>query len=276
MSTTLKQARWYILTIKSTDWNPSEVLPPGVDYIKGQKEIGESGYEHWQFVAHFAKKIRLSGAKAVFVPSAHVEPTRSEAAIEYCFKEETRVEGTQFEYGKFPLSRKRPADWEQVWTLAKQGKIEDIPPDIRIKQYNVIRKIEKDFMVPPPDIDDVCGIWYYGVPGSGKSFLSRQQYPNAYLKPCNKWWDGYQGQDNVLIDDLDLNHKVLGHHLKIWADKYSFIAENKGSGMCIRPKKIIVTSNYSIYQIFAEDPVLCQALMRRFICTYFENKYLSS
>lgn len=268
-----KQYSWFILTIKEDEFNPENGLPEGIDYMRGQKEQGEGGFVHWQIVAHYARKVRIGGAKKCFSNTAHLEPTRSSAAIDYVWKEETRIDGTQFELGKYPMSRKRKEDWDDIWKNAKKGKIEEIPPDIRIKHYNTLRKIQKDYMDKPDDLEDVCGIWYYGVPGAGKSHAARQEYPDHYLKPCNKWWDGYQDQDNVIIDDFDINHKVLGHYLKIWSDKYSYIAENKGSGIWIRPKKIVITSNYSIEDIFGEDKVLTEALKRRFQCKQFLFKY---
>lgn len=267
------QANWYILTIPANDWNPPSECPTGIDYIKGQKEIGESGYEHWQLVAHYNKKVRLRGAKTAWPNTSHLEPTRSERALEYVWKEETRVEGTQFEIGRKPINKKKIADWDEVWEHAKKGKIEEIPADIRIRNYSVLRRIEKDYMKPPDNLEAVCGIWYYGIPGAGKSHKARERYPDAYLKPCNKWWDGYQNEENVLIDDLDKNHKVLGHHLKIWADRYAFIGESKGTSVAIRPKNIVVTSNYSIDEIFGEDQMLCKALKRRFKCTEFLFEY---
>uniref|UniRef100_UPI004047D77E hypothetical protein n=1 Tax=Flavobacterium sp. TaxID=239 RepID=UPI004047D77E len=105
---------------------------------------------------------------------------------------------------------------------------------------------------------------FYGAPGTGKSKTARWLYPNAYPKMCNKWWDGYQHQPYVIIDDFDVNHSVLGHHLKIWSDHYPFLAEQKGHSLKLRPQIICVTSNYHPSEIWISEPVTCAAICRRF------------
>lgn len=126
---------------------------------------------------------------------------------------------------------------------------------------------------PIVDWYDVRGVWLWGPPGVGKSHAIRAQNPSLYLKPQNKWWDGYSGEKAVLLDDMDLQGKCLSHYLKIWADKYAFAAEVKGSTIRPRYEKFIVTSNYSIGEIFGEeDAALLRAIERRFVVIYMDKQ----
>lgn len=118
------------------------------------------------------------------------------------------------------------------------------------------------------DAEDVRGVWLWGPAGSGKSYAARMIGGDSlYLKPQSKWWDGYEGQDYVLLDDLDT--MTLSHYLKIWDDKYACTGEIKGATVPLPFKRFIVTSNYSIRQLMDKDRVedegLFEALYRRFV-----------
>jgi len=109
----------------------------------------------------------------------------------------------------------------------------------------------------------IRGEWHWGPAGAGKSYGVRQKYPGAFNKPSSKWWDGYQGEKHVIIDDLDSD--CLSHYLKIWADSYACSGEAKGYTIPLQHEKLIVTSNYSIERLFAnKGPELIDALTRRF------------
>lgn len=259
----MSQARYWLLTIPKNAYQLPEQLPAGIVWLRGQQERGhDTGYEHWQLFATFNKKVRLATVKRTFGNACHAEPSRSAAAEEYVFKEDTAIPGTRFSLGEKPFNRNSRTDWALAKEKAKSGLIDDVPPDVYIKYYNTLKNIAKDNMTKPTDLDNVCGVWIYGPAGVGKSHYARDHYPNAYMKMQNKWWCGYQNEENVILDDFD--SKQLGHHLKIWADKYSFIAETKGYAINIRPKKFIITSNYRIDEIFNEDEALCAAITRRF------------
>lgn len=256
------QGKYWILTIPQHAYLP--YLPPCCCYIAGQLERGGiSGYLHWQILSVFKKKTRLAGVKSCFGDVAHAELSRSEAARAYCQKEDTAVAGTRFELGNYPFRRNEKTDWEKVKKLAMENRLLEIDGDVFVRYYSGLKRIAKDYMASVDDLDDVCGVWLYGPPGVGKSRKVRQEYNPLYSKMCNKWWDGYRGEDYVLLDDFDKCHCVLGYHLKIWADRYSFVAEQKGGAVRIRPKKIVITSNYRIDEIF-DDEMLIIALNRRF------------
>ena len=64
--------------------------------------------------------------------------------------------------------------------------------------------------------------------------------------------------------------------LKEWCERNPFQAESKGSSnklMCIRPKKIIITSKYSLEECFGHDVVgLLEPMQRRLQVRLFEKK----
>lgn len=97
-----------MLTIPECDFSPGPLFE-SVCWAKGQLELADSGFRHWQIVIGFFRTTRLSGVKVLF-PTAHAEPTRSAAADEYVWKDETSL-GGRFQLGSKALRRNNGLDW---------------------------------------------------------------------------------------------------------------------------------------------------------------------
>lgn len=78
----------------------------GLTYSKGQRETGHTtGYDHWQLIIYLSKPQRLSWLKKEISSVGHWEPSRSEAADAYVWKDDTSVPDTRFEFGTKALKR---------------------------------------------------------------------------------------------------------------------------------------------------------------------------
>jgi len=69
-----------------------------------------------------------------------------------------------------------------------------------------------------------------------------------------------------------MDSDCLSHLLKIWLDKYPCSGEYKGGKTALRHTKFIITSNYSIEQLFGhKGEELVNAITRRCTVTHFNT-----
>lgn len=89
-------------------------------------------------------------------------------------------------------------------------------------------------------------IIYYGETGSGKSRTASElcSGQSVYYKPQGDWWDGYRGQDNVIIDDF-YGWMRYDEILRI-CDRYPHQVPIKGGFKEFVAKRIFFTSNEPI------------------------------
>jgi len=80
-----------------------------------------------------------------------------------------------------------------------------------------------------------------GPTGTGKSRWALQNTSNGYWKQRSQWWDGYENQEHVILDEFYgwLPFDVL---LRI-CDRYPLLVETKGGQTTFLAKKIVITSN---------------------------------
>lgn len=285
-----KRTRNYSFTLNNyVEEDIPHILSVECSYILMGKEVAASGTPHLQGTIVFKHAKTFTAAQHILHPRMHLEPTIDVwASIIYCKKDGNFVEkgtppapqtaqghrgaeGAQFgELGGEVGGRMEQDRWALALQQAREtGDVED--SQIAFMHVRVIEHHHmKHTMSLPLEDTAVRHLWYWGESGTGKSYKARTENPDAYLKMCNKWWDGYANEDVVLIEDFDKAHTVLGHHLKIWADRYPFLAEKKGTAMRLRPRLIIVTSNWHPKQIWHEEETL-GPMMRRFKCTQFRK-----
>lgn len=247
---------------------PIEFNELTMTYLVYGEEVGEEGTFHHQGFVVFKNRKTLTQLKELN-NRAHWEVMKgtTSQASDYCKKE-----GKFYEFGEAPVDKHAKAGkqqqdkWRKISDYAKSGELDAIDaeyPKAFVGSYRNLKQLKVDYMRQTVDLEKPCGVWLYGDAGAGKSYKARKMFPEHYPKACNKWWDGYQQEDHVIIDDFDRNHAVLGHHLKIWSDRYSFLGETKGGTVVCRPKVVCVTSQYAIEDIF-EDKETRDALKRRF------------
>lgn len=245
-------------------------VEPLARYLIIGKEMGESGTPHLQGYCQLIGQKTFGVVKSL-IPRAHIEKTIStpDNNRTYCSKE-----GDYYEFGELKTVRTggatTKATWERCKQLAIEGKFQEIDADLWIRYYGGFLKTHSMFRKRPANIDTIDNLWIHGEPGVGKSHYARTLSDDYFVKPHNKWWDGYNNEPMVILDDVDRSHvSWIGSFIKIWCDRYPFNAEVKGGSICIRPQRIVITSNYTIEELFANDNMLYLAISRRFIVKHF-------
>lgn len=270
----MSKARDYCFTLNNYTQEHIQLLEElDCAYVVYGKEVGESGTPHLQGYVRFPTPRTVSSVIKK-IKGAHIEIKKGtfEQAIAYCKKD-----GDVYERGVAPMTKEQKGDCnkrrhEDAFQAAKDGRFDDIPADLRTRFYGTYKKIREDHLPKPEPLTELQNEWCYGPTGTGKSRSAQEMYPDAYLKKANtKWWDGYIDQEVVIIDDFDKYHVQLGYELKIWLDHYPFQAERKGGSMDIRPKKIIITSNYHPADIWDDNRTL-EPVLRRVKLVKYEGE----
>lgn len=231
-------------------------------YIIYGKEVGDGtsdvplGTPHLQGFSHYPScqaHTALHKMAPRCSPSIMYEKSNPVSCITYCSKG-----GDVTTFGTAPVTQQEvnKALQRRFIDLAHEGKFDMIleeQPGKYVQQYNTMHKMAVDKITKPPSLTTKCGVWIYGETGCGKTWAARNNYGTYYSKMCNKWWDGFQNEDCVIVEDMDPSHSKMAHHIKIWMDEWSFLGEVKGSACQIRPKKVIVTSQYTIAEVFHDQ-----------------------
>jgi len=122
-----------------------------------------------------------------------------------------------------------------------QNEIDIINEDFEIwVKYNRSLRLYKTLITPKRN-HEVEVIVIQGPTGTGKSKYAQDNYPDAYWKQRSIWWDGYENDETVVIDEFYgwIPYDTL---LRI-CDRYPLLVETKGGQIQFTAKRIIITSN---------------------------------
>lgn len=236
----------------------------------GLETCPTTGRQHHQGWISFENQRSFQAVRKLMAPM-HIEPMRGSIAENdtYCSKE-----GTLTEEGIKPIKntdngREEKQRWARARQLARENRLEEIDDDLFIRYQNSFKMIAKDNMTEPEPCDAEC-YWIFGPTGTGKSHLVWDNWPKGYRHTMAdvKFMEGYQPmnpkhQECVIMEEMSPYKVKWGDFLKGLADKWPYNANVKGSCVFIRPKIIVVTSNYTIRDIWG-DPATYLPLERKF------------
>lgn len=271
------RARAWVFTINN--YNPGheeDIKSLGAQYYVFGREIGEeTGTPHLQGYLYFEhQRTRTSLARKL--PGAYLAPANGTPSQnrDYCTKQ-----GNFVESGTMPTSREEArkrggqanaARWKSIIEHAEAGDLSWIKSNDPHAYVQLKPRLESLYAPSVVPLDGpLRHEWWVGPSGSGKSKLLWELYPDHFAKGINKWWDGYKHEPVVAIEEWSPDNSLTAQALKKWADRYPFPGEIKGGLMTkLRPRKVIVLSNYTLEQCFPRPEDL-QPLQRRFTTIHF-------
>lgn len=243
-----------------------------IQYSIWQVEVcPDTSRRHLQGYIVFNNRKRLDTIKKLFGDNTlHLEKRRGthQEAKEYCSKDESRESGP-FSVGDdsdLIVTKKRKL--EEVKESIESGSSE---LDIANEYFGLWCRYYKAFasyrmLISEPRDFKTEVRCYWGKAGVGKSRRATYECgPKVYRKPRGEWWDGYDGESNVILDDF-YGWIKLDELLRI-CDRYAHRVPVKGGFVNFRPKLIIFTSNVEPLEWYSEDKLkgdIRDAFLRRF------------
>lgn len=213
-------------------------------FVAGIELCPTTKREHLQAYIHFGTKRKTFGsAKKTFFPW---QPTilpcnaSAEANRGYC----TKDLNIWWEHGECPKPGSRNDIKALKEAVMNGGEILDMIDDETIKNYQHMKIAEKliPYYKPKRNKEAVQVLWFYGSAGSGKTVCAWDLYEDSLYEPLSsKWFDGYQGEETILIDDFREDWIRYDDLLKL-LDRYPIKKECKGGMVWLRHKRIVITA----------------------------------
>jgi len=257
----------------------------GAKYYSVQEEKApETGHLHLQGYVGFTNPRAFTSMQKLF-PGCHLEMAKDPSkAYDYCSKEDSWTGRVRIKSADCPPTAEenkgglKQEVWKKFLTFAEQHTwdecIDAFPslwareePGMR-KHYERLHILKK--VVPKKEV-----FVFWGPPGTGKSTSVKAQLNTEYFQLMDgKWWDGYNYEDTVFIDDFQPGQMSRASLLRLM-DPGAARMEVKGGTCNVIAHKIYITSNWSPDEWYPEKDKDNQydravAIWRRAHCYHFE------
>lgn len=247
------------------------------DYMRylvfGAEICPKTELPHWQGYCELREQERFNVVKKLMGRTVHLKErygTAQEAA-DYCKKD-----GNYEEYGEISKQGERTDLKAVARAIALGGSRLSIAmarPAEFIKFHRGIEKMinmrDKEYRKKEREVKVRVLI---GPPGIGKTRSIYDKYPDCYRLCCMEkqaiWFDGYEGEKVLLIDDMDKDCIPYGMMLAI-CDRYPLRLPIKGDFTYAAWDRVYITSNKRVERWW--NGANCDAFNRRAkVINFFE------
>lgn len=220
-----------------------------ISWIIVGDEVGLLGTPHLQMACRFNQQTSMSQARKLFGQNrAHVEIMKGtpEQSAVYCSKQKLFLER-----GPRPIEKGKEAKakLDGMVSMIKEGKsdreIFEANPAMYLR-YRSSLGAAKSLYAGLVKRAPLEVYWLWGETGAGKSYRAESEAADdgrrLYRQNGSQWWDGYDGDELVIIDDLE-ETTPFRNLLKI-TDVYNHLVGTKGSHQYLRAQRMWITASF--------------------------------
>nr|WAE42627.1 MAG: replication associated protein [Cressdnaviricota sp.] len=248
---------WCFTSFAETE--PNYDADTTVYQIYQREKCPETGREHWQGMVRFKHPRLRNGVKQYLGdPSTHLEPCRNEEQSKnYCQKLDTRI-GEPHILGDMEQN-------DTWWQTLSDIDLWQNHSEWMLKHHSGVKAYRKAVFAreterPKPEV------WIFiGEPGTGKSYTARQLGP-YFAKASGPWWDGYNGESNIIFDDFYGGEQYTD--LLRWMSELPIRVPIKGDTVPLKATTFIFTSNQ--HPMFWYKNVPDKGAFRRRVTKFYE------
>jgi len=218
-----------------TSWKLPDPDYESIKYIVWGREVcPTTGREHYQGFGIFNRTHRLKGAKQRIGggDGCHLDARRGtrQQARDYCLKD-----GDVYEWGRFSALSNADLFKQPIEVIKNEN------PEFFCRYHKGLMLLQDK----GERWRDVKVYILWGTEsGAGKTRTAMDHDDVYKLDPPYNWWDGYQGERRIVIDDYKTGSIPRGQLLNI-CDGYRLRLETKGSHTWAAWHEVYITSNYN-------------------------------